>query len=285
MIMEPLHVAVAPAIPPAALSALGISVCGYQEVSTTSVVRLEPSSAYAKIILVLDGAITLGEQSSDHSRREHQVGLWVPAGHAPVCAGHGGTITCVELLLPPWVSRMIQGELAGDSTIALEDVGAMRGEQLVQRMAATPDWSARFDLVNIAIHDAVSKSARIPCREVLNVWKRLERSAGQISIRDLAREVGWSERYLAQRFFNDVGLLPKLASRQMRFMRTHQLVCGSTMPLADISQLGGYADQSHMTREFTHFAGAGPATIRQARFESLAGTSAELVHAKTRRRG
>lgn len=63
--------------------------------------------------------------------------------------------------------------------------------------------------------------------------------------------------------------------RMMRFARASRLVEDSRESLADIAYMCGYADQSHMTREFLELAGRSPDAHRKARFPDLPGTAAE----------
>ncbi|WP_420807999.1 helix-turn-helix domain-containing protein [Aliidiomarina minuta] len=49
----------------------------------------------------------------------------------------------------------------------------------------------------------------------------------------------------------------------MRFQQTSVLLSHSDMPLAQIAVELGYADQSHMTHQFSRFFGQPPARARQ----------------------
>jgi transcriptional regulator GlxA family with amidase domain len=75
-------------------------------------------------------------------------------------------------------------------------------------------------------------------------------------VADVAREVGWSERHLAARFRTEIGLTPKAAARVIRFDRARRLVPRHTG--AAVAAVCGYADQSHLVRDFVAFTGLGP---------------------------
>ncbi|WP_052238512.1 helix-turn-helix domain-containing protein [Mycolicibacterium setense] len=89
------------------------------------------------------------------------------------------------------------------------------------------------------------------------------------SIDRLAREVGFSHRRLIQLFTTQVGMPPKRFARLQRFRRAHEAVASALSP-PDWSAFAvehGYADQSHMIREFREFSGMTPAQqLRQSRY-------------------
>ena len=82
----------------------------------------------------------------------------------------------------------------------------------------------------------------------------------------LAREIGWSPRYLGSRLQAETGLTPKAAARVVRFDRARRLLqrwsastAGGPPPvLADLAAGCGYYDQAHLAREFRAFAGCPP---------------------------
>ena len=81
------------------------------------------------------------------------------------------------------------------------------------------------------------------------------------TVRDIARNIGISERRFIEVFKEEVGLTPKLFSRLQRFQRARALIHmqEGTPKWADIAAECGYFDQSHMIREFLEFSGTSPA--------------------------
>ena len=91
----------------------------------------------------------------------------------------------------------------------------------------------------------------------------LLRSAGSVPVSAIAHEVGWSERHLANRFRAEIGLAPKAAARVARFHRARhalqrELADRGRADIAWIAAGCGYADQSHLDRDFNAFAGLPP---------------------------
>ncbi|WP_372353393.1 AraC family transcriptional regulator [Rhizobium sp. BT-175] len=80
----------------------------------------------------------------------------------------------------------------------------------------------------------------------------------RIALADLARLVGLNPVYLVRSFRSFVGLPPHAYQRQLRLSRARQLL-RSGMPPADVAEMVGFADQSHLSRLFKQTTGVTPA--------------------------
>lgn len=60
-----------------------------------------------------------------------------------------------------------------------------------------------------------------------------------------------------------MGLSPRLFAEIARFQRAAHWLAHTDLPLAEIAAALDYADQSHLTRAFTRFAGQPPARARR----------------------
>ncbi|MEW2480253.1 helix-turn-helix transcriptional regulator [Mycobacterium sp. NPDC049093] len=83
----------------------------------------------------------------------------------------------------------------------------------------------------------------------------------QPTIEKLARAIGFSHRRLIQLFTAQVGMSPKRFARLQRFRHAHDAVSSALSPphWPTFAVEHGYADQSHMIREFQEFSGMTPA--------------------------
>jgi AraC-like DNA-binding protein len=91
---------------------------------------------------------------------------------------------------------------------------------------------------------------------------RLLAADAPIAVADLARTLGVSPRQLHRRFLADVGVSPKRLERLARFARAwRQAVMGPPVTWADLALANGYADQSHLVREFRTFGARPPAHL------------------------
>ena len=86
-----------------------------------------------------------------------------------------------------------------------------------------------------------------------------EQADSGVKVRDLARQVGLSQRRFIQLFTAEVGMTPKLYGRVRRFQRARELVRKATEPdWAALALACGFFDQSHLIRDFGEFSGLSP---------------------------
>jgi AraC-like DNA-binding protein len=83
------------------------------------------------------------------------------------------------------------------------------------------------------------------------------------AIGDLARDLGASRFQLIRAYKRAFGLTPEDFRRQLRIERARSLLSGR-QGLAAIAASAGFADQSHMTREFRRLVGVTPGRYRRA---------------------
>jgi AraC-like DNA-binding protein len=86
-------------------------------------------------------------------------------------------------------------------------------------------------------------------------------SGGQISVDQLAGDLGISGRQLERRFISEVGIGPKLLCRILRFQQVFRAVEREDKNWARIAADCGYYDQAHLIRDFRQFAGQTPSVL------------------------
>jgi AraC-like DNA-binding protein len=143
-------------------------------------------------------------------------------------------------------------------TVRFEDIFEAADRRIVARLKDTPDWEARFDLLDAFIADRIAR-AGAPSSEVTWAWRRLVEASGTLGIGALAGEIGWSRKHLIARFREEIGLPPKTAARVLRFSRAvRQLEGADRARWAPLAYDCGYYDQAHFNREFRQFTGGTP---------------------------
>lgn len=147
------------------------------------------------------------------------------------------------------------GELA-NTAVGLDDLLGADGRRLAERLAETAGWSARFALLD-AFLGAQPPPRRALAPEVGEAWRRLW-TAPNTRIGELARELGWSRQRLHERFRAQVGLGPKAVARAARLHQAVRLLDVPRPALADVAVRSGYADQSHLHRDFRDLTGMTP---------------------------
>ena len=126
-------------------------------------------------------------------------------------------------LEPPGVHALLgvpAGELANIDVHAREVLGSFAAE-LSERVRQARTWPERFAVLDALLLRHLEPE-RQPRAEAAAAWEVLARSHGQVSVAEVADELGWSERYLGQRFAGEFGLSPKVVARVMRFDRARR---------------------------------------------------------------
>jgi AraC-like DNA-binding protein len=88
------------------------------------------------------------------------------------------------------------------------------------------------------------------------------------TVHDVATRIGISERQLARRFIERVGVSPRIFGRVRRLQRA-ALGMQHGMRPAEAAALVGYADQPHFTREATALAGTTPGGLARELCDGL----------------
>ncbi|SDM41924.1 helix-turn-helix transcriptional regulator [Allokutzneria albata] len=161
--------------------------------------------------------------------------------------------------LTPLGSTTLLGLPAGELLDQVLDLGQIFGPGamlLVERLHHTATWADRFALLDEALLSRLGdRPAALP-PEVVEAWRVIFDSDGRVRVDSLAEHVGWSRRHLAGRLRAATGLTPKQAARIARFEAARRLLTAPRAPqLADIAHRCGFADQSHLAREWRALAG------------------------------
>ena len=206
----------------------------------------------------------------------------------PALIAHEGLQEGVSIGLSPLGCRVLFGLPARAlwaTTLELDEVVGPIGAELADRIQSTDDWHERFaacdDVLLRLLHAPTSSPAvRRDVDPTLEAaWLALVRSGGLVPVARVADEVGWTRQHLRNRFVDELGLSPKTAGRVIRLERARRLLLtpGPRGPvdaldapgappvpatgLADIAARCGYADQSHLTREFVALLGCPPGRL------------------------
>ncbi len=198
----------------------------------------------------------------DPTQRPDRFGALLGGLHTnPAVIRHDGTEHGVQLALTPLGARALFGcpaAAVASSVVHLDTVFGPHARELQDRLPAAAGWPARFAILDDVLGAAV-RDHRAPRAEVGAAWSLLASSRGTIEIGEIAAEVGWSRRHLAQQFRQEYGVGPKAMARVMRFESAKRLLTLPTAPsLAAIAAHCGYADQAHFGREWKELSGASP---------------------------
>jgi AraC family transcriptional regulator len=82
--------------------------------------------------------------------------------------------------------------------------------------------------------------------------------SGDVSLDALAKVVGLSRYHFIRAFKNTMGVTPHRYVVQQRVATAQKLMAAGRLPLREIAQQCGFADQSHFTRQFRRVTGTTP---------------------------
>jgi AraC-like DNA-binding protein len=244
------------------LQGLVAGIVGFREQSAVPLERRQPAGTLLPLVLsfgdpfeIVD--VAAGEGAGTYGSFLSGFMPW------PVSTRSGRSHACVQVYLTPLgVSRLlgVPGQEVAGRVIAADNLIPQLGASFSERLAAAGTWRPRLDLVQ----SALLALAGPPADPLVSwLWGRITESGGQVRIRDLVAETGWSHRYVTTCFQRAVGLTPKAAAGVVRFERAAAEL--GTLPVAEVAARHGYADQSHLTRDVVRYAGEPPAALAVSR--------------------
>lgn len=237
--------------------------CGYVERSAGAFRRREVANGHVAMIISFGEPIDVVEMSSSSSGGRRLTSFVAGLHDGYALTEHHGKQHGVQVDLTPLGAARVLGapyEVAREC-VPLDDLLGRFADELTDRLATAADWPARFALLDeVLLARAVDGPAPDPA--VVWAWHQLERSHGQVPVNVLADEIGWSRRHFGARFRAHVGLAPKPTARVLRFRRAVDLLeRGPVRSIADLAAACGYADHSHLVREFRALAGCTPSQL------------------------
>lgn len=235
------------------------SYVGYRMEATPPSTHQGIASPHLTFLLCLDGKVEV-LANADPSKPPGTFVAMIGGLHdGPAVIAQGEAQTGLQLRLTWRGARALLGVRAGELAGDVVDLAALLGRRtgtLLDRLASASGWRERFALLDTELSALATRDVRGVAPEVGYTWDRLDESGGNVRIAELAREVGWSRRHLAEKFRAETGLSPKAAARVIRFERACDRLRGPRRPpLAQVATDAGYVDQAHFSRDFRDLAG------------------------------
>ena len=245
---------------PAGLEGLVLDVALYRETSGAATRQVESASLTVPLIIGFGEPfkIAIGRQpTANDAYGSFTSGLSLK----PVNIASVGRCSCLQINFTPLGARRFFGVTMSALTqqmIRLDELEVPSLLRLRQRLGEESDWDRRLELAEALLIERLGDGAK-PSTTAEWAYHRLLGTRGMLPVERLAREVDWSRKHLAARFREEIGLPPKQVARIARFVHANALATSNAATgWADIAAACGYADQSHLAREFREFAGATP---------------------------
>src|SRR5262245_16202570 len=219
--------------------------------------------AYVEVVLNLAGAVMLdGQAFRGNQPARTVVGLLETA----IDMQYPEDVCTLGVRLHPARAATVLGVAASALVNIVSPLGKVC-KTLDDRLAGVVDAHPRMESVNA--HKALEGVLVDHLRDrtsnddlVVRAVDRLLGAEEPVTVSGLAAEFGLSPRHLHRRFLDEVGVSPKRLERLARFARAwRQAVMGPPVTWADLALANGYADQSHLVREFRTFGARPPAHL------------------------
>ncbi len=261
-------------VPATRLRAWVSGYTGYREEVDRPVQRLETPSGGAVLVLSFGDLMTVSQQPRGAAMAARSADAVVVRSFVsgisdlPALTTHAGRQHGVQVRLGPLAVYALFGaplDELGRHAGGLVELANLGAGDWGARLGATRSWELRFALLDELLTARLAQRRADPTPEVAHAWRRLRSSHGRARINDLVRASGLSHRAFVGRFRRQVGVGPKTAARILRYGRATALLEAGTRPVAEVAALSGYADQSHLDREFSALAGRSPTRLVQER--------------------
>lgn len=129
---------------------------------------------------------------------------------------------------------------------------------ILDRIVADKGFMERVNISSEILSSQIfemDRSTKLIKQALYNIYA----TRGNITITQLAEEVGYSTRYLRKQFEDHIGISPKLYSQIVRFQSSlNMLLRTNDFTLNDVIHENGYYDQAHLIHEFRNFGGITP---------------------------
>ncbi len=153
----------------------------------------------------------------------------------------------------------LNAEELTDSCMDLDLFAHRQGSCLSEQLSNTSSIAGQIKILSSYLFSQIRKNNGRSDGIMQYALSEIIQSKGNISLKELQRELQLSERSFERKFKQYVGISPKLFSRISRFQASlNQLRRNNYRKLSDIAFENEYADQSHFIRAFKEFAGFSP---------------------------
>jgi AraC-like DNA-binding protein len=232
---------------------------GYRESSSIPVHRLETPTGSLSLIVSF-GDEFCAPATAGAAELSTYTSFAVGMHDRPSPTVHDGRQFGIQIGLDPCGAFSLLGvplhEL-GNRVVELEELLGADAERWAGQLSETPRWPDRFSMLDRLLVERMGAGPQ-PSPALVWAWRTMQSASGAVQIAELARGAGCSHRHLVAQFREQVGATPKTAARLLRYARAARLLASGSLRPAQVAALCGYADQSHLNREYATFAGTTP---------------------------
>jgi AraC-like DNA-binding protein len=249
---------------------------GYRQRGIPAATHRGLPSPWLTLILTLDEPLSVAAHPDPGAAPGDYPTLLGGLHTSPALIRVPGRQSGVQLAISPLGARVLlglpAGELAGIDVHADDALGADVRETH-DRLREASGWPARFRVLDDWLLARMTRHGplHMPAAPLAEAWRRLLSTGGRVRVDELAAATGYSDRHLRNRFRAEIGLTPKAAARVVRFDLARRRLARLPGPgdLAGLAADCGYADQSHLDREFGALASCTPSAWLAQEFRNI----------------
>jgi AraC-like DNA-binding protein len=179
-----------------------------------------------------------------------------------------------------WAAAQMLGSAEGwpSEVVDLKDVSPRRSPVIdVDALAVMSSLAARCGALDTALKTVLLPRLAGHPTGLCWAWDRIREGNCALRVSDVAAELGFSRKHFVNLYRAATGTTPKAQARRWRLSNAMHLVVNTSLPLAEVAIQCGYADQSHMNREFRELASCKPSVCRSLKFDDLPGIPAAVT--------
>lgn len=181
---------------------------------------------------------------------------------APIEVVYSDDASCTEFVLPPWVGTDVLGVSGRDLCHSVNDISELPATPFLHALQrGAPD---ALDIARMSYMSWSAGRGTSDARLAQRVWHALEIEPTR-RLEDIADSLGVSDRRIRAAVKQESGLTPGQWRKLIRLEKASHAIMNSEETMANVALNAGYADQSHMNRDFMALAGTSPARLRRAK--------------------
>ena len=180
----------------------------------------------------------------------------------PIILTVQGPYKFVVLQLFPFAARLLLGvdpKVLNDDCYDLRQVEGVNTASTLADLEAVAETEVQTRLMTTYIEELIKHSSHNPDHRIKMAVNMILKANGQVSVKDLRRDLYITERTFERSFAREIGVTPKQFARIIQFKHSlNQLSERDYLSLSEVGHESGFADQSHFIRTFKRFAGKTP---------------------------
>jgi len=171
-----------------------------------------------------------------------------------------GTYKLVVFQLFPFVLESFFKVSPGQVTDSCYDLAQIEnGQRIIHLLQKARTNDERLEIISSLLYSLFQNKQQHIDEAIAFAIKKIIAQKGQVTIKELYKELHLTERTFERRFSNNVGVSAKQFARIIQFQQSlEQLTIKDYTKLSDIVYENGFADQSHFIKVFKAFTGKTP---------------------------